>query len=69
MSVCMFIMASRNPNIVSRMVGRMQNDDINVFLHVDAKSEADFSDIANCSNLRLACDRLKVDWGGMRWFV
>jgi len=64
MSLTYLILAHDSPEQVNRIINSLKSEESKFFIHVDAKSKANFASLANNTFVYLIRERCKVEWGG-----
>jgi hypothetical protein len=59
------IMVHKNPRQMARLIHSLNHPDVDFFIHVDKKSDAQpFKQISSMKHVNFISDRIDVDWGG-----
>lgn len=64
MNIVYLFLVYKNPQLLCHTMQRLSAPNVEFFVHIDASSKADFSDLKNISNIYIADKRYDTNWGG-----
>lgn len=63
MTITYLILAHNNPLLLNRLIERLDDCDVNFYIHIDKKSKDNFEVLESFSNVHLISKRIDVGWG------
>lgn len=61
--ICYLILCHNNPRNVKKLIETLHADDAYFVIHIDKKSQDDFSFLSTTSNVYIVHDRISITWG------